>query len=89
MDEPTSGLNEVDIKHLENVIIRLRENKETIVIIDHNIEFISHIADYLIDLGMVAGKQGGNTIIQGYPNEVMKNKKYFWFGYENFFCIRE
>ena len=89
LDEPTSGLNEVDIKHLENVIIRLRENKETIVIIDHNIEFISHIADYLIDLGMVAGKQGGNTIIQGYPNEVMKNKKCSWFGYENFFGIRE
>ena len=57
LDEPTSGLNQSDIELFEKVLIRLSENNETIIIIEHNIEFISHISDYLIDLGTVAGQK--------------------------------
>ena len=56
--------------------------KETIIIIKHNIEFISHISDYLIDLGTVAGQKGGNMILQGFPKEIMGDERSSWFGYE-------
>lgn len=82
LDEPTSGLNQSDIELLEKVLIRLSKNNETIIIIEHNIEFISHIADYLIDLGAVAGQKGGNMILQGFPKEIMEDERSSWFGYE-------
>ena len=82
LDEPTSGLNQSDIELLEKVLIRLSENNETIIIIEHNIEFISHISDYLIDLGTVAGQKGGNMILQGFPKEIMGDERSSWFGYE-------
>ena len=71
LDEPTSGLNEQDINRLIEVINRLADHGETIVIIEHNIEFIARIADYLIDLGDKAGNAGGETIIEGSPKAVM------------------
>lgn len=71
LDEPTSGLNEKDIDRLITVINHLTDNGETIVIIEHNIEFIARIADYLIDLGDKAGNAGGETIIEGDPRAVM------------------
>lgn len=82
LDEPTSGLNQSDIELLEKILIRLSENNETIIIIEHNIEFISHISDYLIDLGTVAGQKGGNMILQGFPKEIMGDERSSWFGYE-------
>ncbi len=78
LDEPTSGLNEQDINRLIGVINRLVENGETIVIIEHNIEFISKIADYLIDLGSIAGNAGGETVVQGNPQTVMSLDKSSW-----------
>lgn len=75
---PTSGLNDMDIDLLEEILLRLNQENETILIIEHNIEFISHVADYLVDLGMDAGNKGGKTIIQGSPNEVVKNRKSSW-----------
>lgn len=71
LDEPTSGLNGQDVDLLIEVINRLADNGKTIVIIEHNIEFITRIADYLIDLGDKAGKVGGETIIEGNPKSVM------------------
>ena len=71
LDEPTSGLNEKDVLRLIDVINNLAEKGETIVIIEHNVEFITHIADYLIDLGNVAGNAGGKTVIEGDPKTVM------------------
>lgn len=59
-------------------MLRLNQENETILIIEHNIEFISHVADYLVDLGMDAGNKGGKTIIQGSPNEVVRNRKSSW-----------
>lgn len=85
LDEPTSGLHEMDIKLLEDILGRLRENKETIIIIEHNIEFISHVADYLVDLGTVAGNNGGNIILQGNPQTVMNAENSSWAGYEDVF----
>ena len=67
----TSGLNEQDINRLIEVINRLADHGETIVIIEHNIEFIARIADYLIDLGDKAGNAGGETIIEGSPKAIM------------------
>ena len=71
LDEPTSGLNAQDIDQLAEVINRLADNGETIVIIEHNIEFIARISDYLIDLGDKAGNAGGETLIEGNPTAVM------------------
>lgn len=78
LDEPTSGLNERDINRLIDVINRLADNGETIVIIEHNIEFITRIADYLIDLGSIAGNAGGKTVIEGDPKSVMCSDGSSW-----------
>ena len=78
LDEPTSGLKAEDIERLAGVINKLSDNGETIVIIEHNIEFISRIADHLIDLGTVAGNAGGNTAIEGDPQTVMNTEGSSW-----------
>lgn len=80
LDEPTSGLNTKDIKLLEDILFRLSESKETILIIEHNIEFIANVADYLVDLGTIAGDKGGVTILQGMPSEVIEDEKSSWKG---------
>ena len=49
-----------------------------VLIIEHNIEFISHVADYLVDVGRNAGNKGGETIIQGKPIEVVRNVESSW-----------
>ncbi len=78
LDEPTAGLNGKDIALLEKILLKLNQAQETILIIEHNIEFISHVADYLVDLGINAGNQGGKTIIQGKPLNVVGNKLSSW-----------
>jgi len=78
LDEPTSGLNAEDIDRLTGVIKQLSDNGETIVIIEHNIEFISRIADHLIDLGTIAGNAGGKTVIEGDPQTVMGTQGSSW-----------
>lgn len=50
LDEPTSGLNNADISKFEKVLFALQEKGNTILIVEHNIEFISHVADYIVDL---------------------------------------
>lgn len=85
LDEPTSGLNDKDIKLLESILFKLSKSNETIVVIEHNIEFISHIADYMIDLGVVAGNKGGSTLIQGMPENVVKNARSSWKGFRDHF----
>ena len=60
-----SGLSGSDIERLEAVLNELVDGKNTIVIIEHNIEFIAAISDYLIDQGSVAGNKGGSSFIQG------------------------
>lgn len=78
LDEPTSGLGQEDVNRLVRVIQRLSDHGETIIIIEHNIEFIAKIADYLIDLGNDAGNAGGKTVIEGEPYTVMNKKDSSW-----------
>lgn len=73
-DEPTTGLHFHDIKKLLNSFTALIEKGHSIIVIEHNIELIK-CADYIIDLGMEGGKNGGKLIFQGTPEELIKNKK--------------
>jgi len=73
-DEPTTGLHFHDIKKLLDSFNALIEKGHSIIVIEHNIELIK-CADYIIDLGLEGGKNGGNLIFQGTPEELIKNKK--------------
>jgi excinuclease ABC subunit A len=73
-DEPTTGLHFHDIKKLLASFNALIERGHSIIVIEHNIELIK-CADYIIDLGLEGGKNGGNLIFQGTPEELAKNKK--------------
>lgn len=74
MDEPTTGLHFEDIRVLMDVIHKLVDKGNTIVIIEHNMDVIK-LADYIIDVGMEGGKGGGEIICVGTPEEISKNKK--------------
>ncbi len=80
LDEPTSGLNEVDINKFIKVLFSLQEKGETILIIEHNLEFISKVSDYIIDFGIYGGSQGGNVVAQGTAKEVFNSKESSLFG---------
>ncbi|MDG2194082.1 MAG: excinuclease ABC subunit UvrA [Polaribacter sp.] len=73
-DEPTTGLHFHDIKKLVDSFNALIEKGHSIIVIEHNIELIK-CADYIIDLGLEGGKNGGNLIFQGTPEELIKNKQ--------------
>lgn len=73
-DEPTTGLHFHDIKKLLTSLDALIEKGHSIIVIEHNLELIK-CADYIIDLGLEGGKNGGSVIIQGKPEEIIKNKK--------------
>ena len=75
LDEPTSGLNNADISKFEKVLFALQEKGNTILIVEHNIEFISHVADYIVDFGLVGGYAGGKIVSQGCPQDVFENEK--------------
>ncbi len=72
LDEPTTGLHFHDVKKLIDVLQRLCEGGNTIIIIEHNLDVIK-IADYIIDMGPEGGDEGGNVIASGTPEEVAKN----------------
>ncbi|MBA6155439.1 excinuclease ABC subunit UvrA [Tenacibaculum sp. S7007] len=79
-DEPTTGLHFHDIKKLLASFNALIEKGHSIVVIEHNIELIK-CADYIIDLGTEGGKNGGNLIFTGTPEEMVKNKKSYTASY--------
>ena len=66
LDEPTTGLASSDIKRLLRVLARLVADGNTLVVIEHNLEFIAH-ADYIIDLGPGGGDEGGRLVVAGDP----------------------
>jgi len=74
LDEPTTGLHFADIQLLLDVIHKLRDAGNTIVIIEHNLDVIK-TADWVIDLGPEGGDGGGEIIAEGTPEEVASNKK--------------
>jgi excinuclease ABC subunit A len=69
LDEPTTGLHFADIQRLLDVLHRLRDAGNTVVVIEHNVEVIK-TADYIIDLGPEGGDSGGEVVAAGTPEEV-------------------
>jgi excinuclease ABC subunit A len=76
LDEPTTGLHFEDVKLLLEVLTRLRDQGNTVIVIEHNLDVIKS-ADYLIDLGPEGGRNGGNIIVCGTPEEVCECKESF------------
>ncbi|MBE6748572.1 MAG: excinuclease ABC subunit UvrA [Ruminococcaceae bacterium] len=74
LDEPTTGLHTADVSKLLEVLNRLVDGENSIVVIEHNLDVIK-TADYIIDLGPEGGNGGGTVVATGTPEEVAKNKK--------------
>jgi len=73
LDEPTTGLHFADIHLLLDVLLRLRDAGNTVIIIEHNLDVIK-TADYIIDLGPEGGDEGGQVVAVGTPEEVARNE---------------
>ena len=74
LDEPTTGLHFQDIKKLLEVLNRLLEKGNTVIIIEHNLDVIK-TADHIIDIGVDGGENGGTVVATGTPEEIAKSKK--------------
>ena len=73
LDEPTTGLHTDDVRKLIDVINRIVDNGDSVVMIEHNLDMIK-VADYVVDLGPDGGDNGGKIIALGTPEDVSKNK---------------
>ena len=76
LDEPTTGLHFHDIKQLLNVLLRLRDQGNTIIVIEHNLDVIK-CADWIVDMGPEGGSAGGNVVASGSPEEVARHETSF------------
>jgi excinuclease ABC subunit A len=74
LDEPTTGLHFEDIKHLLDVLNKLVDRGNTVLVIEHNMDVIK-VADHIIDLGPEGGDGGGLILFEGSPEELIKNKE--------------
>ena len=74
LDEPTTGLHFEDIRILLEVLNKLVNNGNTVLVIEHNMDIIK-VADHIIDLGPEGGKGGGNIICEGTPEAVSENNE--------------
>ncbi len=74
LDEPTTGLHIADVHKLVNILQRLVDTGNTIIVIEHNLDLIK-TADYIIDLGPEGGDAGGNIVQVGTPEQIIKNEK--------------
>jgi len=74
-DEPTQGLHLRDIEVLKNVMKRMLDNGNTIIVIEHNLDFIMD-SDYIIDMGPDAGKNGGKIVYDGYLKNIINTNTY-------------
>lgn len=72
LDEPTTGLHFADVHKLVEILRRLSDGGNTVVVIEHNLDVIKS-ADYLIDIGPEGGEGGGRVIAEGTPEEVAEN----------------
>ena len=82
MDEPTTGLHQHDIKKLLAIIKKIVDNKDSVIVIEHNLDMIK-VADYIIDLGPEGGDGGGEIIAKGTPEQVAKIKESYTGKYLN------
>tara|TARA_Y100000590_G_scaffold343868_1_gene393086 strand:+ start:4132 stop:6936 length:2805 start_codon:yes stop_codon:yes gene_type:complete len=76
LDEPTTGLHFDDVKKLLNILQKLVDEGNTVIVIEHNLDVIK-TSDHIIDLGPEGGKKGGNIVFQGSPDNIIKSKKSF------------
>ena len=76
LDEPTTGLHFEDIRILMDVLQKLVDRGNTVIVIEHNLDVIRQ-ADYIIDMGPEGGRKGGEVLSAGTPEEVAKSKKGF------------
>lgn len=74
LDEPTTGLHFEDIRVLLEVLNRLVEHGNTVLVIEHNMDIIK-VADHIIDLGLEGGKKGGEILFTGTPEDLIRNKR--------------
>ena len=74
LDEPTTGLHFEDVRVLMNVLNKLVEKGNTVIVIEHNLDVIK-LADHIIDIGPEGGNMGGHVVAEGTPEQVAKNKK--------------
>ena len=74
LDEPTTGLHFQDIQHLLDVLNRLVDKGNSVLIIEHNLDIIK-VADHIIDLGPEGGDKGGTIVVEGTPEKVAKSTK--------------
>lgn len=72
MDEPTTGLHFADVHKLIEILQRLSEGGNTVIVIEHNLDVIK-TADYIIDIGPEGGDKGGTIVAEGTPEEVARN----------------
>jgi excinuclease ABC subunit A len=72
LDEPTTGLHFQDIQHLLDVLNKLTDKGNTVLVIEHNLDIIK-VADYIIDVGLEGGEQGGQIIAEGTPEEIIQH----------------
>jgi excinuclease ABC subunit A len=84
LDEPTTGLHFQDIQHLLDVLDRLVDKGNTVLIIEHNMDVIK-VADHIIDLGPEGGESGGMIVVEGTPEKVASTEK----GYTSKFLAAE
>ena len=76
LDEPTTGLHFADIQHLLDVLHRLADAGNTVIIIEHNLDVVK-TADWIIDLGPEGGAGGGLIIAEGPPEQISQNEQSF------------
>jgi excinuclease ABC subunit A len=74
LDEPTTGLHFEDIRHLLDVLNKLVEKGNTVLVIEHNLDVIK-VADHIIDMGPEGGQRGGQVVATGTPEEVAEVKE--------------
>ena len=74
LDEPTTGLHIADVHRLVDILQRLVDTGNTILVIEHNLDLIK-TADYIIDLGPEGGDRGGEIVATGTPEQIVKNDR--------------
>ena len=76
LDEPTTGLSLSDVHQLTDVLLRLRRNGHTVIVIEHHLDVVK-CADWVIDLGPEGGERGGCIVAEGTPQDISKNSDSF------------